>query len=223
MMAEPRQRFSIDFAAGRSYNQPRKDTTMSGHDRSRRAFLRQSLSGLGAAWAMANAGGIAEAAAFAQQSARAATPQAFSFFTAAQAADVEAMAAQIIPTDSTPGAREAHVIVFIDRILSTFEKDAQGDYTKGLTELSAETRRRSPAAASFAALSSADQIAVLTAIEKTPFFNLVRTHTVSGFFAAPVHGGNAGKAGWQLVRYDDSLNHRPPFGYYDALPDSTSR
>ena len=93
---------------------------MSEHDRSRRAFLRQSLSGLGAAWAVANAGGIAEAAAFAQQSARAATPQTFTFFTAAQAADVEAMAAQIIPTDSTPGAREAHVIVFIDRILSTF-------------------------------------------------------------------------------------------------------
>lgn len=172
---------------------------------------------------MANAGGIAEAAAFAQQSARAATPQAFTFFTASQAADVEAMAAQIIPTDSTPGAREAHVVVFIDRILSTFEKDVQGDYTKGLAELSAEVRRRTPAAASFAALPSAEQIAVLTAIEKTPFFNLVRTHTVTGFFAAPVHGGNAGKAGWHLVRYDDSLNHRPPFGYYDALPDSTSR
>ena len=51
----------------------------------------------------------------------------------------------------------------------------------------------------------------------------VRTHTVTGFFAAPVHGGNAGKAGWQLVQYDDSLHHAPPFGYYDALPGSTSR
>ncbi len=223
MMAEPGQRFSIDFAASRSYKQPRKDTTMSGHDRSRRAFLRQSLSGLGAAWAVANAAGIAEAAAFSQQAGRSSSPPPFTFFTAAQAADVDAMAAQIIPTDTTPGAREAHVVVFIDRILSTFEQDARADYAKGLTELAAETRRRSPSAASFSALSSADQIAVLTAIEKTPFFNLVRTHTITGFFAAPVHGGNAGKAGWQLVRYDDSLHHRPPFGYYDALPDSTSR
>jgi len=38
-----------------------------------------------------------------------------------------------------------------------------------------------------------------------------------------VHGGNANKVGWKLVNYDDSLNHKPPFGYYDALPGSTSR
>ena len=45
-------------------------------------------------------------------------------------------------------------------------------------------------------------------------------HCVSGPAGS---GGNAGKAGWQLVHYDDSLNHKPPFGYYDALPGSTSR
>jgi hypothetical protein len=33
-----------------------------------------------------------------------------------------------------------------------------------------------------------------------------------------VHGGNHDKVGWQLLGYDDSLNHEPPFGYYDALP-----
>jgi len=44
----------------------------------------------------------------------------------------------------------------------------------------------------------------------------VRTHTVIGFFASPVHGGNQDKVGWKLIGYDDSLNHRAPFGYYDA-------
>jgi gluconate 2-dehydrogenase gamma chain len=132
------------------------------------------------------------------------------------------MAAQIIPTDATPGAREARVIVFIDRILTTFEKDAQSEYTKGLAELTAQTKQLVPGATSFAALSSADQIKVLTAMEKGAFFNLVRTHTVTGFFAAPSHGGNQDKVGWALVHYDDSLNHKPPFGYYDALPGSTS-
>jgi hypothetical protein len=39
---------------------------------------------------------------------------------------------------------------------------------------------------------------------------------VIGFFASPVHGGNQNKAGWKLIGYDDSLNHKPPFGYYDA-------
>jgi hypothetical protein len=46
----------------------------------------------------------------------------------------------------------------------------------------------------------------------------VRTHTITGFFAHPVHGGNHGKVGWALIGYDDALHHEPPFGYYDALP-----
>src|SRR5215212_8948377 len=196
---------------------------MSGRERSRRDFLVRSLSGVGAAWAVANYAGIEDAYAFVQQSARSAQPATFAFFTPAQAADVEAMAAQIIPTDATPGAREARVIIFIDRILNTFEKGAQANYTKGLTELTAQTRQLYPSATAFSALTSDQQIKVLTAIEKTPFFNQVRTHTITGFFAAPIHGGNANKVGWKLVNYDDSLNHKPPFGYYDALPGSTSR
>jgi hypothetical protein len=193
---------------------------MSGRDRSRREFLVKSLSGVGAAWAVANYAGIEDAYAFVQQSAKSGTP-ALAFFTAAQAAEVEAMAAQIIPTDATPGAREARVIVFIDRILNTFEKGAQPAYAKGLGELAAQTRQLYPQAASFSSLNSEQQIKVLTAMEKTPFFNLVRTHTITGFFASPALGGNANKVGWKLVNYDDSLNHKPPFGYYDALPGST--
>jgi gluconate 2-dehydrogenase gamma chain len=196
---------------------------MSGRERSRREFLVKSLSGVGAAWVAANAAGIEEAYAFVQQTARTGAPAKMSFFTPAQAAEIEAMAAQIIPTDSTPGAREARCIVFIDHILTTFEKDAQGDYTKGLTELAAQTKQLYPSATTFSSLPSDQQIKVLTAMEKTPFFNLVRTHTITGFFAAPVHGGNQNKVGWKLVNYNDSLNHKPPFGYYDAQPTSTSR
>jgi gluconate 2-dehydrogenase gamma chain len=196
---------------------------MSGRERSRREFLLGSLSGVGAAWALANYAAIEDAYAFVQRSTDAGHPAAFTFFTPAQAADVEAMAAQIIPTDDTPGAREAHVIVFIDRILTTFENDRQADYTKGLSELAAQTTKLFPSASSFASLQPPQQVELLTSIEKTPFFNLVRTHTITGFFAAPVHGGNAGKIGWRLVNYDDSLRHTPPFGYYDALPGSASR
>jgi gluconate 2-dehydrogenase gamma chain len=54
----------------------------------------------------------------AHEAAAAATPPHLEFFSPAQASEVEAMAAQIIPTDDTPGAREAHVIYFIDRALS---------------------------------------------------------------------------------------------------------
>ena len=142
----------------------------------------------------------------------------FAFFTPEQAADVEAMAAQIIPTDETPGAREARVVHFIDRVLVGFEKDRQADYTSGLEDLGAETRRRFPNASHFSELTFDQQIELLRAIEDTPFFDLVRTHTITGFFAHPVHGGNDGKVGWDLIGYDDSLYHEAPFGHYDALP-----
>ena len=143
-------------------------------------------------------------------------PVAFQFFTPDQAAEVEAMAAQIIPTDETPGAREARVINFIDRALATFSKNDQPRYTKGIAELQAQSAQMFPGTTKFSALSSDQQIKVLTAMEKSPFFNTVRTHTVIGFFASPVHGGNQDKIGWKLIGYDDSLNFRPPFGYYDA-------
>jgi len=185
--------------------------------RSRRSFLVDSASGLSGAWILANYPSILAAEDFVLASA-ADEQSGFAFFTPEQGVEVEAMAAQIIPTDETPGAREARVVHFIDRALVTFEKDRQGDYTRGLTELEATTRRRFPSAARFSALTFDQQIELLTEIERTPFFNLVRTHTITGFFASPVHGGNYHKIGWQLVGYDDSLQHEPPFGYYDALP-----
>jgi gluconate 2-dehydrogenase gamma chain len=191
---------------------------MSTQGPSRREFLINSVSGLGAAWVAAHYSSIVEAEEYVRQAAAAGRPMKHAFFTDGQAAEVEAMAAQIIPTDETPGAREARVINFIDRALTTFDQDQQGAYTQGLKDLDAQTKQLFPAAARFSALTSDQQIQVLTAMERTPFFNLVRTHTITGFFASPAHGGNYNKAGWKLVQYDDSLNHKPPFGYYDALP-----
>jgi gluconate 2-dehydrogenase gamma chain len=191
---------------------------MSTRGKSRREFLVESVSGLSAAWVAANMAGILAAEDYVVHAAQSGQPAKLQFFTPDQAAEVEAMAAQIIPTDDTPGAREAHVINFIDRALVTFDKDSQPAYVQGLKELSAQTTKLFPSATKFSALTPDQQIEVLTAMEKTPFFNLVRTHTVTGFFASPVHGGNQGKVGWKLVNYDDSLNFKPPFGYYDAQP-----
>ena len=189
---------------------------MSTRGRSRRTFLRESVTGLGGAWVAANYAGILAAEDYVLQASQSGQPMTLAFFTPAQAVEIEAMAAQIIPTDETPGAREARVIHFIDRALTTFAKNAQGAYTKGLDDLQAQTRQLVPTATTFSALTSPQQIQVLTAMEKTPFFTTVRTHTIIGFFASPVHGGNQDKIGWKLIGYDDSLNFRPPFGYYDA-------
>lgn len=195
---------------------------MSTRGKSRRAFLVDSVSGvtgLSTAWLLSNYSGILEAEEYAQQAAaKWTTTPRLAFFSDEQAADIEAMAAQIIPTDDTPGAREARVIFFIDRALVTFERDSRNLYLQGLKDLQAKTKELVPTATKFSALTSAQQIQVLTAMEKSPFFNAVRNHTVIGFFASPIHGGNHNKVGWKLIAYDDSLDFKPPFGYYDAKP-----
>lgn len=186
--------------------------------KSRRSFLLASATGLNAAWIAANYPVILSAQEHVRLAVKAGQPPQLTFFTDAQAAEIEAMAAQIIPTDESPGAREAHCILFIDRALSTFAKGSQSEYTQGLQDLQSATQKLYPDAAKFSALTPDQQIKVLTRMEKTPFFRTVRTHTVLGFFSRPVHGGNYDKIGWKLIGYDDSLNHKPPFGYYDALP-----
>jgi gluconate 2-dehydrogenase gamma chain len=191
---------------------------MSTKVRSRRSFLVNSVTGLNAAWITANYPGILAAQEYVRGATQAGQVPPLAFFNQAQAAEIESMAAQIIPTDETPGAREAHCLYFIDRALTTFARGSQPVYLKGLEDLQVKTRQLYPDATKFSALPSEQQIKTLTAIEKTPFFNTVRTHTIIGFLARPVHGGNYDKIGWKLIGYDDSLNHKPPFGYYDALP-----
>ena len=189
---------------------------MSRKGRSRRAFLLESVGGLNAAWVAANYPGILAAQEHVQKSAKAGQTPHLGFFTAEQAPEVEAMAAQIIPTDDTPGAKEARCLYFIDRALTTFSRNSQQAYLKGLQDLQTKVQELYPGTTKFSALTSEQQIKTLTAIEKTPFFNMVRTHTVIGFLSRPVHGGNYNEAGWKLIGYSDSLNHKAPFGYYDA-------
>ena len=196
---------------------------MSTKGRSRRSFLISSVSGLNVAWVAANYPGIMAAQQYVRKATQAGQLPRLEVFNEAQAAEVDAIAAQIIPTDDTPGAREAHCLYFIDRALSTFEKGKQPAYVQGLQDLQAKTKEVYPDAAKFSALTGEQQIKVLTAIEKTPFFNMVRTHTILGFLSRPIHAGNFDKIGWKLIGYDDSLNHKPPFGYYDAQAQATPK
>ena len=62
--------------------------------KSRRAFLAQSASGLGAAWFAANFKAIAAAQEFVRTAAASGQAAAFAFFTPEQAVEVEAMAAE---------------------------------------------------------------------------------------------------------------------------------
>lgn len=140
----------------------------------------------------------------------------FEFFDPRGAAEVAAIAAQILPSDDGPGAKEAGVIYFIDRALTSFDKDKQEVYRKGLRDLEEIRNRMFPSAQSTASLSNQQQMELVRAIERSDFFDLVRTHTVLGFLGNPSYGGNRGKVGWRYIGFEDRMAFEPPFGYYDA-------
>jgi gluconate 2-dehydrogenase gamma chain len=137
------------------------------------------------------------------------------FFNAADAADVEAVAAQIIPSDDSPGAREAGVVHFIDRALGSFYAQLAGDYRAQLAAFQSAFRATHPGAVSFASLTSAQQVEYLKQVDETPFFNTTRLFTLLGMFSLPAYGGNHDGVGWKLIGFEDAHVFQPPFGYYD--------
>jgi gluconate 2-dehydrogenase gamma chain len=189
---------------------------MEKEDISRRLFLIRSLVGVSGGWLLAKLPDIVAAQEHVHKALQSTAAPKLEFFTPEQAADVEAIAARIIPSDDTPGAREARVIFFIDRALTTFDKDKQPVYLKGLKHLNTRGRRHSTATPSFSALDPRQQDKLLKQIEKSRFFETVRTHTVMGFFSNPEYGGNHDLAGWKLIGFEDRFFYKPPFGYYDA-------
>jgi len=138
-----------------------------------------------------------------------------SWLTATEAADIEAVASQIIPTDGFPGAREAGVVYFIDRALGTFFSQLAGDYRSQLTTFQAGYRNRYPAARSFASLTSEQQVEWLKSVDHTPFFTTTHLLTLLGMFTLPAYGGNRDRVGWKLIGFEDTHAFYPPFGYYD--------
>ena len=138
-----------------------------------------------------------------------------SFLSAAEAADIEAVTAQIVPTDDTPGAREAGVVYFFDRALATFYSQLAREYRAQLAAFQAGYRKAHPGASSFASLTSDQQIAHLTGVDRTPFFVTTRLLTLLGMFVLPQYGGNRDGVGWKLIGFEDHHFFQPPFGYYD--------
>jgi gluconate 2-dehydrogenase gamma chain len=180
---------------------------------SRRDFLAASGALLEGAWVAAHLPAIRAAA---QHARTAVTAHAdFQVLTAREAAELDAITAQIFPTDETPGAREAGIVHFLDRALGDFASASLELIRAGLGDLGQLVAQRHPGAAAFADLPFEQQTALLQQIDRSDFFEAVRTLTVAGMFALPAHGGNRGQIGWSLLRLDPSPVFEPPFGYYD--------
>ena len=172
---------------------------------SRREFV--SIAALSAVWLTAGAACTRQDGAT--------TTAALVHFSPAQAAQVEAIASRIIPTDDTPGAREAGVLYFIDAWLASFEKEHAPRFAEGLTSLGEAVAKKHGSAATFASLTAGQQDAMLRDIEKTPFFGAIRFATIAGFLALPKYGGNRDYIGWKLIGQEVAMEHTAPFGWYD--------
>ena len=120
-----------------------------------------------------------------------------------EADDVAALASVIIPSGSTPGAREAGAVYFIDRALATFDRHKRETYRQGLRLARARREELFPGSTSIAGLAAGDQIRLAQAIETSEFFDLLRMHTTMAFLGPPEYGGNKGQAGWKLIGFQE--------------------
>ncbi len=141
------------------------------------------------------------------------------FFTAAEATTIAAACERIFPSDeSGAGAREAGAVIYIDRQLAGPYGRDKYRYTKGPWVESAPEHGYQGKAAprqiyrdgirqlgDFVRLTPAEQDEKLTAIERSIFFQMLRTHTIEGVFCDPMHGGNVGMTGWRLIGYPGPL------------------
>jgi hypothetical protein len=112
----------------------------------------------------------------------------------------------IIPTDQDPGATDLDVDQYI---LGQLAGDVSGQaesILSGLCALDAEAVARN--GASFAALGTADQIALIEETEHLPWFRLLVELTAEGFYADPENGGNREAYSWAMIGYQ----HRLPDG-----------
>ena len=189
---------------------------MNEHDSSRRRFLQAGGGALGAGWLALHWPQLATAAQHAHAAATGDGSRELNFLTPAEARDIEAIAAQIVPSGATPGAREAGVVYFVDHVHTGVYAAESNRFRAELAAFRQEFAQAHPEAGAFADLPEPGQLAYLESIEKSSFFERMRFLTVLGLLALPSYGGNRDKSGWKLVGFVDQHAWQPPFGHYDA-------
>jgi gluconate 2-dehydrogenase gamma chain len=116
------------------------------------------------------------------------------FFSAEEYALVERLTDLIIPSDETPGAREAGVAEFVDHMIA-HDRNQQYKYRTGLTWLNAHAERT--LGQPFLKLSQEQQISILEPLaykakyrpgeeDGREFFRAIREMTAMGFYSSEI-------------------------------------
>lgn len=130
------------------------------------------------------------------------------FLTEGQARTLAAICDQIIPTDEFPSASQAGVLNYIDGQLIRHYRRHQPTYENGLEQ--AEVMSREHFGRDLAALAPQQQLEIVAGLERQDkkFFDLVRSHTMEGYYGSPRHGGNRDAVSWRML----GLPEPPPLG-----------
>ena len=123
---------------------------------------------------------------------------------------------RVLPRDQDPGALDANVPEYVDRMLQSPDLYQLRDrFVEGLNVL--DRRARGLHGKPFARTAPAEQDALLTELKNAPrqsgdahFYELLVVLTLEGFLGDPSYGGNKDRVGWALVGFGTS---EPPTGY----------
>jgi gluconate 2-dehydrogenase gamma chain len=147
--------------------------------------------------------------------------QALRTFSTFEYAVVAAAAERILPRDEDPGAVDADVPVYIDRILQTPALEpVREDFLGGVAAL--ERRAQRMFQKGFSTLTAEQQDELLTLFRDSPprsgeahFFELLTVMSLEGYLGDPSYGGNKGKVGWRLMGFDTvgTVAMAPPEGH----------
>lgn len=147
--------------------------------------------------------GGALAGAVAVTSCRGAKVSNWELLSDAHARVLAALCDQIIPADDFPSASQAGAVSYIDRQLARHYQRHQSTYRDGLDAVDAMSRKHFGVA--FADASTDKQLQMAGALEKErrAFFELVRGHTMEGYYGSPRHGGNRDAVSWRMLGLDE--------------------
>jgi gluconate 2-dehydrogenase gamma chain len=121
------------------------------------------------------------------------------FLSDVQAGTLAALSDQIIPEDDFPSASQAGVVVYIDRqLMGPYHRHREA-YQAGLEDADGISREICGAALAQAPPAIQQRVASALAERSRAFFELVRAHTMEGYYGSPRHGGNRDAVSWRML------------------------